>query len=115
MINPGDPIFIGAFWGLVLAILLSIGSIFWLTSVTVPNPAITVIGAVIGAVIGCLIILAWVDTLIFPTPLPNVNGGAVFFGSVLFCSATGVIGGIITNALITRRRKGQRDEVAAEH
>lgn len=100
IINLGDPIFIGDFWGFVLALPISLFLAFWISAVK--NHAAVVFGALIGAIIGFLIILGWLDTLIFDTPFPGANGGATFFASVLFCAALGLIGGITTDLLIAR-------------
>jgi len=64
-----------------------------------------VFGALVGAVLGFLIILGWLDTLIFDTPLPGANGAATFFSSVLFCAALGLIGGIVTDLLIAQQSR----------
>lgn len=102
-VNIGDPIFIGDFFGLVLALPIALFLAYWLSAVK--NHMAVVVGALIGVLIGFLTILAWVGTLIFDTPLPNVNGAVVFFSSVLFCSICGLVGAILTDLLIARQRK----------
>jgi hypothetical protein len=64
-----------------------------------------VIGALLGALIGFLVILGWVDTLIFNTPLPGANGGATFFSSVLLCAALGLSGGMLMDLLVASRTR----------
>ena len=102
-VNIGDPIFIGDFWGFIIALPISLFLAYWISSVK--NHAAVVAGAFIGALIGFLIILGWVDTLIFDTPLTGANGAATFFGSALFCSALGLAGGILMDLLIARRSR----------
>lgn len=101
IINPGDPIFIGAICGFVLSLPISLFLAFWLSSVR--NRVGVVIGAFVGALLGLLIILSWAGTLIFKTPLPGSNGGSAFFGSVFICTILGLVGGILTDLLVARR------------
>jgi hypothetical protein len=103
IINPGDPIFIGAFWGLVLALPISLFLAYWISAVK--NHLAVVFGALVGDIIAFLIMLSWLDTLIFPTPPVSANGAATFFSSVLFCSTLGLVGGIVTDLLIARRTR----------
>ena len=117
-INLGDPILIGDFWGFVLAVPLALFAIFWVSAVTIRNTAAAITGAFIGAFIGFLIIFAWVGTLFFDTPMAHVDGGSTFFGSVLFCSAMGLVGGIVVDLLIfraTRRAYRNQHDLSAEH
>jgi hypothetical protein len=100
-LNIGDPIFIGNFFGFLLALPISLFLAYWLSAVK--NQKVVVFGALAGALISFLIILGWVDTLFFDKPLPGANGGSVFFGSVLLCSTMGLIGGILTDLLLARR------------
>ncbi len=99
-VNIGDPIFIGNLFGLILALPISLFLAYWLSAVK--NHLAVVFGALIGALLGFFIILGWAGTLIYDTPLPGANGGSVFFGSVLFCSICGLIGGILTDMFIAR-------------
>lgn len=101
----GQGIFLGDIFGLILALPLALGVTFWMSAVK--NKGAVVFGAFLGAIIGFLIILGWAGTLIYSTPLPGANGGAVFFGSVLFCATLGVVGGILTDVLVARG--SQRD------
>ena len=100
-VNIGDPIFIGNFFGFVLAVPISLFLAFWLSSVK--KRAAVVIGAFIGALLGFLIILAW--TLIWNHPLPGANGASVFFGSVLFCPVLGLSGGILSDLLVASKSR----------
>jgi hypothetical protein len=109
IVNIGDPIFIGDFWGFVLAIPVSLFLAFWLSSVK--KRAAVVIGAFVGALLGFLIILGWAGTLIFDKPLPGANGTSVFFGSLFFCTMLGISGGILTDLLVAR--KNRRDYLRA--
>jgi hypothetical protein len=103
IINPGDPIFIGAFWGFVLALPVSLFLAYWMSAVR--NHAAVVFGALVGDLIAFLILLGWLDTLIFDTPLPGANGAATFFSAIFFCSTLGLVGGIVTDLLIARRTR----------
>jgi hypothetical protein len=109
IVNIGDPVFIGDFWGFVLAIPVSLFLAFWLSSVK--KRAAVVIGAFVGALLGFLIIFGWAGTLIFNTDLPGANGTSVFFGSLFFCTVLGLSGGIVTDLLVAR--KNRRDYLRA--
>lgn len=100
MINPTSGIFIGDLFGFILALPTSLFLAFWMSAVK--RRWAVVLGAFIGTLLGFLIILGWVGTLIYNTELPNASGGVTFFGSVLFCSALGIAGGIITDLLVAR-------------
>jgi len=100
-INLSSGITIGGYWGYVLALLVSPFLAFWMSAVK--NHWLVVLGAFIGCLIGFLAILAWVGTLIFDTELPGASGAATFFGSVLICSAAGVVGGILMDLIVARR------------
>lgn len=96
---PGFPlslndIFIGDIFGFVLALPISLFMAFWLSAVK--KRAAVVVGAFLGALIAFVGILVWADTL------PGANGGATFFGSLFFCWAAALIGGIITDLLVAR-------------
>ena len=69
-----------------------------------------------GALLGFLIILGWVGTLIFNTPLPNASPGATFFGSVLLCSTLGLAAAIIADLIVARlhRRDYRRQTLVYE-
>jgi biotin transporter BioY len=101
IINPASGIFIGDLFGFILALPVSLFLAFWMSAVK--NRRVVVLGAFIGCLIGFLAILAWVGTLIYNTELPGATGAATFFGSVLICSATGVIGGILLDLIVARR------------
>ncbi|HET8853964.1 MAG TPA: hypothetical protein VFN02_15710, partial [Ktedonobacteraceae bacterium] len=100
-INLSSGITIGDYWGYVLALLVSPFLAFWMSAVK--NHWLVVLGAFIGCLIGFFAILAGVGTLIFDTELPGATGAATFFGSVLICSAAGVIGGILMDLIVARR------------
>ncbi len=102
---PIDGIFIGDFWGFLLALPIALFLAFWMSAVK--NRTAVVVGAFAGTLLGFIIILGWVGTLIYDTPLPNANPVAVFFGSLLFCSALGLSGAIILDLIIARNK--QRD------
>ncbi|HET7638827.1 MAG TPA: PTS sucrose transporter subunit IIBC, partial [Ktedonobacteraceae bacterium] len=74
---------------------------FWMSAVK--NRLVVVVGAGVGALLGFIIILGWVGTLVFSTPLLGANGGSTFFGSVLICSALGLAGAIIFDLIVARR------------
>lgn len=102
-INIGDPIFIFSFLGFILALPVALFMAFWMSMVK--DRKIVVLGAFIGALIGFLGILAWVDTLIYNTPLPNASIGAVLFGTILICSVGGSAVAIIADLVIARMTK----------
>ncbi|GAC1393604.1 MAG: hypothetical protein NVS4B11_22610 [Ktedonobacteraceae bacterium] len=97
----GDPIFIGDFWGTIIALPIALFLAFWLSNVK--NKAAVVGGAFVGILIGFIGVLCWVDTLIHPNPLPNVDGVATFFSTLLLNAALGLVGGIITDLIVARR------------
>lgn len=112
-LNLSDPqapgILIGDIFGFILALPAALFLAFWMSAVK--SKWAVVLGALLGTIIGFLIILGTIGTLINDKPLPGANGGAVFFGSVLFCSAMGLIGGILMDLLIggaTRRDYGRQ-------
>ncbi len=100
---PIDGIFIGDFWGFILSLLIAPFMAFWISAVR--NKLIVVLGALIGAAIGFIIILGWVGTLVYNTPLPGANGGSTFFGAIFLCSVLGISGGIIMDLLVARANK----------
>jgi len=113
-VDLGDPIFIGSFWGFILALPISLFLAFWLSAVK--NNVAVIFGAFVGTLLGFLILLSWAGTLIFATPLKGANGGALFFGSVLFCSVLGLSGGILTDLLIAgKNRKDYLRSHSQEH
>src|SRR5438105_3218081 len=98
---PIDGIFIGDLCGFILALPISLFLAYWLSNVK--NRMVVVMGAFIGALLGFLIILGWVGTLIFNTPLPDANGGSTFFGSLFLCSTLGLSAAIISDLIVARR------------
>jgi hypothetical protein len=112
-VNIFDPIFIGAFWGFVLALPVSLFLAYWLSAVK--NRAAVVVGGFAGAFIAFIATLCWAGTLIFDKPLPGANGGAVFFGSVLLCSILGLVGAMLTDLLVARRNNKDYSREEAAH
>jgi hypothetical protein len=106
-LNLSDPqasgILIGDIFGFILALPASLFLAFWMSAVK--SKWAVILGALLGTVIGFLIILGFVGTLINDKPMPGVTGGPVFFGSVLFCSAIGLIGGILADLLVDGAKK----------
>src|SRR5438270_5407118 len=100
LINPGDGFFIADIFGFILALPIALFLAFWMSSVK--KRGVVVAGAFLGALLGFLIILGWVDTLIYDTPLPNARAAATFFGSVLICSVLGLAGGILADLVVAR-------------
>jgi RsiW-degrading membrane proteinase PrsW (M82 family) len=98
-------IFIGDLFGFILALPISLFLVYWISAVVVKNIRVVVMGAFLGAFLGFVIILGWAGTLIYDQPLPGANGGTTFFGSVLFCSVTGLIGGMACDLLVARMRR----------
>lgn len=96
----GQGIFLADLFGFLLALPLSLFLVFWMSAVK--RRAVVVIGAFIGSLLAFLIILGWVGTLIYDTVLPNATPGATFFGSVLFCSAAGLVSGIAADVIVAR-------------
>ncbi|GCE14328.1 PTS sucrose transporter subunit IIBC [Tengunoibacter tsumagoiensis] len=109
-VSLGDPVFIGDFWGFVLSLAIAPFLSFWISAVK--SKLAVAIGGVIGSFLGFIIILGWAGTLIFDTPLANVDGVAVFFGSVFFCTIAGVVGGMTTDLLLARKNARDYRRVA---
>jgi hypothetical protein len=89
-----NDIFIGDIFGFLLALPPSLFMVFWLSAVK--KRAAVVFGALLGALTAFVGILLWANSL------PGANGGATFFGSLFFCSAAALVGGIITDLLVAR-------------
>ena len=100
---PIDAIFIGDLCGFILSLLIVPFMAFWISAVK--NKWVVVFGGIIGSVLGFIIILGWVGTLVYDTPLPGANGGNTFFGSVLLCSALGLSVAIIMDVVVARANK----------
>ncbi len=103
-VNITDHIVIGDLCGFVLALPTALFLAFWISSGSISRPVIGVLGAFAGALFGFLVILGWVGTLIFAKPPLGTTGTATFFGSLLLCSILGVVGCILTDEVILRRR-----------
>jgi hypothetical protein len=111
-----DPagVFIGAIFGLILSLPVSLFLSFWMSAVR--NRAAVVFGSFLGGILAFLIILGWAGTLIYDTPLPGANGGSVFFGSVLFCAAIELAFGMGFDLLIARaNRRDYRRSTTPAH
>ncbi len=89
-----NDIFIGDIFGFVFALPFALFIAFWLSAVK--KRGAVVFGAFLGAFLAFVGILAWANTL------SGANGGATFFGSLFFCSAAALVGGIITDLLVAR-------------
>ena len=106
-------IFIGDFWGTILAVPVALFLAFWLSNVK--NKVAVIGGALVGILIGFFGILCIVGTLIRPTPLPNVDGVSVFFSAVLLNAALGLAFGIATDFIIANRNeRNYRQQVEHE-
>ena len=102
-VNIADPIFIGDFCGFILALPTALLLSYWISSGSIRHCATGVLAAFAGALFGFLVILGWVGTLIFSTPLSGANGVTTFFGSLLLCSILGVMACIFTDQVNLRR------------
>jgi hypothetical protein len=101
IINPSDPIFIGAVFGFLLSIPVALFLAYWISDVK--NKLAVVLGAFVGSFVGLLGVLGWVDTLIFSTPLPRADGVSTFFSTILLCSVLGLVGAMLTDLFLGRR------------
>lgn len=110
-----DPngIFVGALFGLIIALPVSLFLSFWVSAVK--NKAVVVLGAFIGAILGFLVILGWAGTLIYDTVLPGANGLNCFFGSLLFCSALALSFGMLSDLLVARMTKRDYQRASVMH
>jgi hypothetical protein len=108
-----NDIFIGAVFGFLLSLPISLFLAFWMSAVK--SRMVVVMGAFIGAVLGLLIILGWADTLIYDTPLPGANGNSTFWGSLFFCTTLGLVGGILLDLILARRNARDYRRQAAVH
>lgn len=97
---PIDGIFIGDFFGFILALPIALFLAFWMSAVK--SRRVVVVGAFVGALLGFIGILGWAGTLIYSTPLPGASGASVFFGSLLFCSALALSVAIILDVIVAR-------------
>ena len=93
-------IWLAGLFGFLLSLPLTLLGAFWMSAVK--RPMVVVIGAFVGCFLGYLVILGWVGTLIFDTVLPGASTGAVFFGSVLFDSALGLVIAIFADLIVAR-------------
>ncbi len=99
IIDPAG-IWLAGLFGFLLSLPLTLLLAFWMSAVK--RPMVVVIGAFVGCFLGYLIILGWVGTLIYNTVLPGATTGAVFFGSVLFDSALGLVIAIFADLIVAR-------------
>ncbi len=101
IINPGDPLFIGAVFGFILAVPIALFLAYWISDVK--KKMAVVIGAFIGSFVGLIGVLSWVDTLVFSTPLPRADGVSTFFSTIFLCSVLGLVGAMLTDLFVARR------------
>jgi hypothetical protein len=108
-----NDIFYGDIFGLILALPLGLFLAFWLSAVK--KRAAVVLGAFIGALIPFFCIVFWVGALFVPKHLNNVDGGAVFYGSLLMCAIAALIGGMVTDLIVARlTNRDYRRQIAHE-
>lgn len=115
LIDPAG-VFWGALFGLILSLPVALFLAFWMSAVR--NRIVVVFGAFLGGILSFLIILAWVGTLVYDTPLPGASGGSAFFGGVLFFSAAELVLGMGADLLVarlTRRDYRRAASAAAAH
>ncbi len=110
-----DPqgIFLADLFGLILSLPISLFLAFWMSMVR--RRMVVVVGAFIGSFLAFLVILGWVGTLIYDTVLPNANPGSTFFGSVLICSAAGLLVGIFADLIVARLTSQDYRRTSAVH
>lgn len=101
VLNPGDPIFIGAVFGFLLSVPVALFLAYWISDVK--KKIAVVSGAFVGSFVGLVAVLSWVDTLVFSTPLPKADGVSTFFSTILLCSVLGLVGGMLTDLVVARR------------
>lgn len=110
MINFSDGAFIADFFGFLLALPMALFLSFWFSAVK--RRWAVVLGALLFTIIGAVIIYLWVG---YPQDMPDFNPAAVFFGSLLFNSIMGLIGGMVLDLLIGRiSSRDYRNTVAHE-
>ncbi|HEV2583557.1 MAG TPA: PTS sucrose transporter subunit IIBC [Ktedonobacteraceae bacterium] len=100
IIMDNQGIFLADLFGLLLSLPTALFLAFWMSAVK--RKAAVVIGAFVGAFLGFVVILGWVGELIYDTVLPGATSGSTFFGSVLICSAAGLVFGILADLLVAR-------------
>ncbi|MDQ2713559.1 MAG: PTS sucrose transporter subunit IIBC [Chloroflexota bacterium] len=107
-------LFLASLFGFVIALPVALFLAFWMSAVR--SRWIVVLGALLGALIGFIGVYGWVGTLIYNTILPGADVAPTFFGSLLICSAAGLIGGILLDLIVGRMtsRSYRRREVAHE-
>ena len=109
IINPGDPLFIGATAGFLLAMPVALLLAYWICDVK--NKIAVLVGAFMGSLLGFIGVLGLVNTLIFSTSLPDTNGAATFFGTLFLCSILGLIGAILTDLAVAHSTAKGRQKV----
>ena len=100
IIMDNQGIFLADLFGLLLSLPTALFLAFWMSAVK--RKAAVVIGAFVGAFLAFVVILGWVGELIYDTVLPGATSGSTFFGSVLICSASGLVFGILADLLVAR-------------
>ena len=99
-------IFIADIFGFILALPISLFLAFWMSAVR--SKAAVIFGALVGAIIGFFIIDGVAASLVQSNPA-MFSGAATFFGSLIFCTAMAIAGGMITDLLLGRNPKQYRD------
>jgi len=105
-------LFIADIFGLILALPISLFLAFWMSAVR--SKAAVVFGALVGAIIGFFVIDGVATSLAVSNPA-LFSGAATFFGSLIFCTAMAIAGGMITDLLLGRNPKQYRDDSDFAH
>ena len=109
IINPGDPLFIGAIVGFLLAVPIALFLAYWIGNVRYKIAVL--VSACMGSLLGFVGVLGWVNTLIFSTSLPDANGVSTFFGTHFICSLLGLMGAILTDLSVAQHIAKDRQKV----
>ncbi len=106
-------IFLADLFGFIIALPMALFLAFWMSAVK--RRAVVVFGAFVGSFLGFLVIWAWVGELIYNSVLPGANPGAAFFGSLLVCSAAGLVFGMFADLIVARlTRRDYRRPVSVQ-
>jgi hypothetical protein len=99
-------ILIADIFGLILALPVSLFLAFWMSAVR--SKAAVICGALIGGIIGFFIIDGVTATIVKSNPA-SFSGAATFFGSLIFCTAMAIAGGMVTDLLLGRNPRQYSD------